>query len=83
MINKITQTMYPSIIPDRLYAIRDWLMNNVPENHECKWIVVDDIPLKCGKHLENVDLKQGVTDQNVISIFGKFLHEREIIYYRK
>lgn len=83
LIHPNYKTKFPSIIPNRLYAIRDWLMNNVPENQECKWIVVDDIPLKCGKHLENVDLKQGVTDKHIINIFGKFLHEKEIIYCRK
>lgn len=77
------KTKFPSIIDDRLYAIRDWLMNNVPQNVVCKWIVVDDIPLRCGPHLVNVDLKTGITDKHVITIFDRFMHSKDISYQRK
>jgi len=36
LIHPNYKTKFQSTIPDRLYAITDWLMINVPENQECK-----------------------------------------------
>lgn len=83
IIHEKYKTKFPSLIDNRVGAIYDWLHENVPKGQSCKWIVVDDFNLPCDIHLENVDLKIGITDRNIINIFSKFMHNDMITFYNE